>query len=74
MQAESSNVGEYGLVGSAEDKQSNASESELGIAPIKAVVVRLIDVIGYGNLNTVQDFEIGTENNFHVNSKLVTTE
>ena len=74
LQAESSNVGEYGLVGSSEDKQANASESDMGVAPVQDVVVRLIDVIGYGNLNTVQDFEIATENNFHINSKLVSTE
>jgi hypothetical protein len=74
LQAESSNVGEYGLIGSSEDKQANASESTMPVIPVEPMVDRLVDVIGYANLNTVQDFEIGTENSLHINSKLLSTE
>ena len=97
FQAESSNIGSYGIIGSqvtfnapgisttsssgdwvltSTVGSSNVSYSPMTIEPAEpsAIIDRIQDVIGYANLNTVQDFEIATENALSVGSQLVSTE
>ena len=101
FQAESSNIGSYGIVGSqvlfnaaggfdktgistdsssnppggqwvmsSSQGSANVSQSPITVRPIEpsAIIDRLQDVIGFGNLNSVHDFEIGTENTLKVTS------
>ena len=100
FQAESSNIGSYGIVGSqvlfnaagistnganpaggqwvmaSTQGSANVSQSPITVRPIEpsAIIDRLQDVIGYANLNSVQDFEIATENALNINSQLVSNE
>ena len=105
FQAESSNLGSYGIVGSqvvfnatgGVDKSgistetsanppggqwvmssvqgsANVSQSPITVRPLNSssIIDRIQDLIGYANLNSVYDFEIGTENS--INSSTISNE
>jgi len=105
FQAESSNLGSYGIVGSqvlfdasgGADKSgistntsanppggkwvmsstqgsANVSQSPITVRPINdsGIIDRIQDLVGYANLNSVYDFEIGTENT--INSATISNE